>query len=322
MFNTTRPIILILVLLVIIGAIYFLGSGKMNQSLSTGPVTKLGSCAVPAKEFVSPSGFLNTPPFKLSDLIGKKIILVDFWTYSCINCQRTIPYLNDWYKKYHDAGLEIVGVHTPEFDFEKDKANVARAIEKFGIKYPVVQDNDYGTWNAYGNLYWPREYLIDKNGCIVHDQIGEGNYAETEAKIRELLGLTGSTNTLNMPAPATGITPELYLGTARSDNRLGSGQDQAELVGDWVFTSEAASNKQAGAKIVLRYNAQKVFVVAGSPSGEQIIVDVYQDSKLIKTITITNHDLYPLVENPKSAGHILELRIKNPNLQLFTFTFG
>jgi thiol-disulfide isomerase/thioredoxin len=134
------------------------------------------------------SGYINTHDgFRLSEIVGKKVVLVDFWTYSCINCQRTQPYLNAWYKKYKDAGLEIVGVHTPEFAFEKDRANVVAAVEKFGITYPVVQDNDYQTWGTYGNRYWPRKYLIDIDGYIVYDHIGEGGYEETEEKIQELL---------------------------------------------------------------------------------------------------------------------------------------
>src|SRR3990167_6237732 len=139
------------------------------------------------KEITSPSGFVNTGPFNLKDIVGKKVILLDFMTYSCINCQRTFPYLNAWYEKYKDQGLEIVGIHTPEFAFEKNIENVREAMRRFGILYPVVFDNDYATWRAYGNQYWPRKYLIDIHGDIVYDHIGEGAYEETEMKIRELL---------------------------------------------------------------------------------------------------------------------------------------
>ncbi len=143
----------------------------------------------PAIEIVDPTGFVNvSSSFRLRDLIGKEPFLLDFWTYSCINCLRTIPYLNAWYGRYHSQGLEIVGIHTPEFDFEKDIANVSAAVAKYGIQYPVVLDSDYGTWNAYNNLYWPHEYLVDMAGYIVHDQVGEGNYAETEGAIQKVLG--------------------------------------------------------------------------------------------------------------------------------------
>ena len=139
-----------------------------------------------APEFDRVTGFINTKPISLADLKGK-VVLVDFWTYSCINCIRTIPYLVDWNEKYADKGLVIVGVHAPEFEFEKNIDNVKAAVQKFGIKYPVIQDNDKGTWNAYQNQYWPRKYLVDNEGYIRYDHIGEGGYAETEKVIQSLL---------------------------------------------------------------------------------------------------------------------------------------
>lgn len=143
-----------------------------------------------AKEIVDATGFINTAdgkPINLQSFIGKKVVLLDIWTYSCINCQRTLPYLNEWYEKYKDKGLEIIGLHVPEFEFEKDYNNVLAAVKKFGIKYPVVLDNEGVTARAYGMRYWPEEYLIDIDGFIVHKSIGEGGYAEKEAKIIELL---------------------------------------------------------------------------------------------------------------------------------------
>jgi thiol-disulfide isomerase/thioredoxin len=139
-----------------------------------------------APEFEKITGFLNTKPISLADLKGK-VVLVDFWTYSCINCIRTIPYLVDWNEKYADKGLVIVGVHAPEFEFEKNIDNVEEAVKRFGIKYPVIQDNDKGTWNAYQNQYWPRKYLVDNDGYIRYDHIGEGGYDETERVIQALL---------------------------------------------------------------------------------------------------------------------------------------
>jgi thiol-disulfide isomerase/thioredoxin len=139
-----------------------------------------------APEFDKVTGYINTKPIHLSDLKGK-VVLVDFWTYSCINCIRTIPYLVDWNEKYADKGLVIVGVHAPEFEFEKNIDNVKAAVEKFGIKYPVIQDNDKGTWNAYQNQYWPRKYIVDSEGYLRYDHIGEGGYAETEKVIQSLL---------------------------------------------------------------------------------------------------------------------------------------
>ena len=134
-------------------------------------------------------GYINTDnlPITISQYKGKKVVLLDIWTYSCINCQRTLPYLNSWYKKYEDKGLVIIGLHTPEFAFEKVQKNVEDAVKRFDIKYPVVLDNDFSTWNAYGNSFWPHAYLIDMDGYIVYDHIGEGGYEETETAIKKAL---------------------------------------------------------------------------------------------------------------------------------------
>ena len=186
-----------------------------------------------APEFEKITGYINTNPINLSDLKGK-VILVDFWTYSCINCIRTIPYLVDWNDKYEDKGLVIVGIHTPEFEFEKNIDNVKAAVERFGIKYPVIQDNDKGTWNAYQNQYWPRKYIIDNEGYIRYDHIGEGGYAETEKVIQSLLqersaqldldsnlsisNNNTATKTTTIPENAQSVdfskinSPELYFG--------------------------------------------------------------------------------------------------------------
>jgi thiol-disulfide isomerase/thioredoxin len=140
-----------------------------------------------APEFVGITGYINTPvPIKLADLKGK-IILIHFWTYPCINCIHTIPHLNDWYQKYSNKGLVIVGVQTPEFSDEKNIDNVKGAVNNFKIKYPVILDNNYATWNAYGNNYWPRDYLVDNQGYIRYNHIGEGDYAQTEQMIQSLL---------------------------------------------------------------------------------------------------------------------------------------
>jgi thiol-disulfide isomerase/thioredoxin len=196
-----------------------------------------------APEFAQISGYLNTSPnIKLADLKGK-VVLVDFWTYTCINCIRTIPYLNDWNQKYADKGLVIVGVHSPEFEFEKNYDNVKAAVQKFGIKYPVVQDNDHGTWNAYANQYWPRDYLIDADGYIRHDHIGEGGYAETEKAIQSLLAeraaqmgmkeISFSTKAIIPIKPGSlqsvdltkSTTPEIYLGYYLARTPLGNPQN-------------------------------------------------------------------------------------------------
>ena len=300
-----KKIILAVLAVVIVGTIIYLESQKPERITSSDAEIFTSRVDIQekvkrydrAKEIVNPSGFINTDgeEIRIADLIGKKVILVDFWTYSCINCQRTQPYLNSWYDKYRDEGLEIIGMHTPEFEFEKDYDNVVAATQKFEIKYPVVQDNDYSTWTAYKNRYWPRKYLIDIDGFIVYDHIGEGAYDETEKKIQELLSeraevlgkeamveqeITefGTSDTVGLA-----LSPETYFGALRNENfgsgargTVGAGNFTAPatvvfntlyLSGNWDITEEFAENKQAGGAIIYNYKATNVFFVASSNVG-------------------------------------------------------
>ena len=190
-----------------------------------------------APELVGLKGWANAEPFTLQSQIGK-VVLIDFWTYTCINCIRTLPYLREWHEKYADRGLVILGVHAPEFEFEKVRENVLDAMETHGIEYAVAQDNDMETWRAFRNRFWPAKYLIDKDGYIRYTHFGEGSYDETEAKIRELLMETGedvrdiSPNTSPEPRvaaeartsdPEQGRTRELYAGYSRNYSGLGGG---------------------------------------------------------------------------------------------------
>jgi thiol-disulfide isomerase/thioredoxin len=316
----------------------------------------------PAIEIADPTGFINaSSSFKLADLVGNNVTLLDFWTYSCINCLRTIPYLNAWYGRYHDQGLEIVGIHTPEFAFETNLANVQAAVQKYGIQYPVVLDSDYGTWDAYGNLYWPHEYLIDMAGYIVHDQIGEGNYAETEGEIQKLitqrdqiLGLQPAatpTSTVFVPQSVISgglMSPETYFGSERNQYLANGTQGAAGnqtlttpmimqlnklyLGGSWYFDDQYASNNATGTTITYKYTAGKVYFVAAAPRG--VTVEVLQDGKPVTgaaagadvqngTVFIQESRLYNLINNPDGSGtHTLELIIDSPGLEAFTFTFG
>jgi thiol-disulfide isomerase/thioredoxin len=317
----------------------------------------------PAVEIVDPTDFINvSSTFTLSSLIGKKPILLDFWTYSCINCVRTIPYLNAWYQKYASSGLEIVGIHTPEFDFEKNLANVQNAVTQYGIKYPVVLDSNQGTWNAYNNLYWPNEYLIDMAGYIVHNQVGEANYPETEVAIQNvlqqratILGLDPNT----IPTGTVDVTtanlneiqsPETYFGAERN-SLLANGVSLTNgnqtltapaastaqpnalyLGGVWDFEDQYATNLAAGATIIYEYDAGKVYMVAaGAASGT--VIDVMQDGQPIgaaggtdvenSKVTISANKLYNIVNNSDGGGeHTLQLIIESPGLQAYTFTFG
>lgn len=168
-----------------------------------------------APELRGIAAWINSNPLTM-EALGGKVVLVDFWTYSCINCIRTQPYLNAWYDKYEKDGLVIIGVHAPEFAFEKIENNVREASQKAGIKYPIALDNDFKTWNAYGNRYWPAKYLVDKSGNIVYKHFGEGNYGETEKKIQELLGAKKDIVPM-VPESVIGQekTPETYFGSLR-----------------------------------------------------------------------------------------------------------
>ena len=277
---------------------------------------------------------------QFADLIGKKVVLLDFWTYTRINCQRTIPYLNAWYEKYHDKGLEIVGIHTPEFEFEKKYENVKAAVAKLGIKYPVVLDSNQGTWDAYQNRFWPNEYLIDKGGFIVYDHAGEGNYEKTEAKIQELLGEIASARTQPKTAVEVNFSavksPETYFGAMRNEF-LANGkqaikgiqkfsipptidQNKLYLEGDWDIQQEFAQNKSSKARIVFRYQAKNVYIVASAK--KSLKVHVLVDGREQNVIEVKTEQLYTLVQGNDYLDRTLELIIEDPGLSAFTLTFG
>lgn len=196
--NNSKKLLTVAIVILILGSIFWLEGRKVERpsdsesaesdielSVDMSSEDRIAEKAKKyerAKEISTPDAFINTDGIGVAEFIGKKVVLIDFWTYSCINCQRTLPYLNSWHQEYSDKGLVILGIHTPEFEFEKEYANVLRATEKFGVDYPVILDNDFSTWTAYENRYWPRKYLIDIDGFIVYDHIGEGSYDETEKK--------------------------------------------------------------------------------------------------------------------------------------------
>ena len=323
-----------------------------------------------AKEITTPDGFINSPtpgidenePFALADYIGEKVILVEFWTYSCINCQRVIPFLNDWHEKYSDDGLVIVGIHTPEFEFEKDFANVQRAVTNFDVEWPVVLDNDYSTWRAYNNRYWPRKYLIDIDGFIVYDHIGEGAYEETENKIVELLnerravlGEDGSIVVEGGGVDADNVdfrkigTPETYLGSSRVERIQNLPNAECldgtctyefstrplvgyELEGEWAATGEYIENLGVG-NLRIAFTASKVNLVAGATGapvrarilldGEPISADAAGNEVTDGIVEFTTEDLYNLVDLQGSyESRTLEIQFLNGGVQAFAFTFG
>lgn len=305
----------------------------------------------PSPDISTPDAFINTDgkPINISDFKGNKVVLVDIWTYSCINCLRTLPYLKAWDEKYGDQGLEIIGLHTPEFAFERIQKNVEEAVTKQGIKYPVVMDNDFSTWNAFKNQYWPRKYLIDIDGFIVYDHAGEGDYDVTERAIQDALAersarLGGSSQKLGgIVAPTSKIdvnqskvgSPEIYFGSARNEY-LANGKkytpgpqfmtlpekinlNNLYMGGDWNFSGESAKN-DGGGGVSFKYNSKNVYFVGSSKLGTE--VEVYVDGKLLKTLNVKEEMLYTLVEGVDYGQHTLLLKIMSPGIEAFTFTFG
>lgn len=319
--------ILFLVVLAIIGLIVYLEGSKAGRG-NLKNVVNSNSTKNTYKEIINPSGYINTDGITIGEQVGKRVIMVDFWTYSCINCQRTLPYLNSWHEKYSDKGLIIIGIHTPEFEFEKDINNVRAAVKKYGVRYPVVLDNDYSTWDAYGNRYWPRKYLIDLTGNIVYDHIGEGAYKETERKIQELLNVKDTINQKSLTnfESQNNNSPETYLGSKRS-----IASKNWSLVGDWEIQPEYATNKSIGAKIIYKYMAKEVYLVASGKN--QIQVRVKVDGKLVGDekgedvgesgiLTVNEDRLYKIIQSKVYGEHTLELEILSPGLKTFAFTFG
>jgi thiol-disulfide isomerase/thioredoxin len=259
-------------------------------------------------------------------------VLIDFWTYSCVNCLRTLPHLKAWDARYRKDGLVIVGVHTPEFAFEHVPSNVEAAVKRLGVRYPVALDNDYATWKAYGNQYWPAEYLIDRQGRLRHVHFGEGEYGGTESTIRELLGEPGPRAArVADSTPQDLTTPESYLGYERLDRYAGSRirkdeparyafpralpQNDLAYAGTWTVGPQRIV---AGpdARLRLHFVAKKVFLVLGGHGR----VDVLVNGRARRTVEVTADRLYTL----RDAGYAdatMELRF-TPGVSAYAFTFG
>lgn len=307
-----------------------------------------------APNFTGISQWLNSDKsLTISDLKGK-VVLVDFWTYSCINCVRTLPYLTNWYDKYHNQGFEIIGVHTPEFQFEHDANNVQQAIKMYNIKYPVALDNDYSTWKAYGNQYWPAEYLIDAKGVIRRTHFGEGEYDQTEQAIQALLKENGqnvSSGLSNIAdqTPTQSISPESYLGEKRMLYEIPDGKTALGLQnfpeqktitlnhfgfsGNWNIADEYATSDKM-AELNYNFTAGKVFLVMSPGSNLNASVQVLLDGAIIPqpisgkdvdngVIDVNSDRLYNLVDlQGKTANHQLKLIFSTAGTRAYVFTFG
>ena len=289
-----------------------------------------------APDFTGISHWINSPPLTMQGLRGK-VVLVDFWTYSCINCLRTLPHLKSWWAKYHDKGLVIVGVHSPEFDFEKNSANVEAAVKKYGIGWPVAQDNDLATWNAWNNQYWPAEYLVDKDGNVVMHHYGEGHYMETENAIRRLLGMQPMTHEDVPTADLSRIgSPEMYLGSNRVHNLANPipplmfshgytaparlDLNQFALQGTWRLHGEYAELTGSHGEIRLHFKSGKLHMVASSP--EPVTLSITVDGKKQPDVTVHGSRLYTLFDSDDYRDHVVTIVIPKSGFKAFTFTFG
>jgi cytochrome c biogenesis protein CcdA/thiol-disulfide isomerase/thioredoxin len=301
-----------------------------------------------APEFSGIVAWLNSEPLTMAQLRGK-VVLVDFWTYSCINCIRTLPHLKHLYDTYKDKGFVLVGVHTPEFEFEKKLENVKHAITRFGIPYPVALDNEYKTWQRYANHYWPAHYIIDQQGIIRETHFGEGGYQKTENTLRTLLGLSSIPGAVQQQGIGRPVTPETYLGYRRvhayasdlvlSHNRVSFytyqeplGHNQVGLHGAWVVNADFIQSKSDFSVLDLNFIARHVFLVMHAE--KKSLVNVYLDGKPLEAqygtqdmhepgvVAVQEPRMYALVDVKNDYGrHLLSLRCPE-GVSCYVFTFG
>jgi len=365
--NKIIPFVIIIIF--ILGGIYYLESTKINIEFSDENIgivqEELKDGIYPkAPELTGISGYLNTEDgLTISGLKEQgKVVLIDFWTYTCINCIRTLPYLTSWDEKYRDKGLVIIGVHTPEFAFEKKYENVEDAIKKYNIKYPVVQDNDYLTWRAFENRYWPRKYLIDTEGYIRYDHIGEGAYGETEEIIKELLSEIGKdvsnikSSDIEESKLRLVITPELYAGynfaLSRGQN-IGNDiglqpdttifyslpneilDDIIYLEGEWKSNADDLLATKTDSLIVLKFLGESVNIVADNLV-DTVIVEITVDGKYLSKeqagtdVEFEEEKSFIVVDTPQLYNIIegaygryeLKLEITEKDFSFNAFTFG
>lgn len=354
--------------LAMLGAVLFIASGFDAQSIFASPAVTSNSLNAPnntlqdgldtpyqAPEFAASDLWLNTAdnkPLSMKSLHGK-VVLVDFWTYSCINCIRTLPNLTKIYAKYHAKGLEIIGVHSPEFEFEKNQQNVISAISRFGIKYPVAMDNNLDTWTNFNNQYWPAHYLIDKSGKVVYTHFGEGDDQTLEHNIKALLGDSDQNSVIGNDGNQRfnrEQTPETYLGINRAQAFANAGSailnqasnysfpaflpsDNWALSGSWVISSQKITAQSNQSKLQINFTAKHVYLVLGSSNGKVIRAKLKLNGKPITSkssgsdvqngvVTVNGYRLYELVNQPSAANGLLELDVQSSGLEAYAFTFG
>jgi cytochrome c biogenesis protein CcdA/thiol-disulfide isomerase/thioredoxin len=313
-----------------------------NKELSncTSGSAQLQNCG-PAPDLKGINAWLNTPGGKPIDLraLRGKVVLIDFWAYSCINCQRAIPHVEGWYKAYHDDGFEVIGVHTPEYAFEKVTGNVEKGAADIGITYPIAQDNSYSTWTNYRNQYWPAEYLIDATGVVRHVSFGEGDYDVTEKLIRELI--TKAQPGVALPpavdapdtTPRLSLTPETYFGVGKVVNYAGGGvydkgqanftfppalpDDTFALQGPWTLDYQGATADSDASSIKLNYHAKNVYIVIGGTGNLTVTRDGTPTTVPVSGPPTSRE----IVTDTDVTRGLLDVR-SSKGLQVFSFTYG
>lgn len=300
-----------------------------------------------APNFTGINAWINTAPLSLSKLRGH-VVLIDFWTFSCVNCVRTIPHLQQLDAAYSREGFVIVGVHSPEFDFEKSPANVRAAVQRLGVTWPVAIDSQMATWNAYQNQYWPAEYLLDQQGRIAYTSFGEGDYGATSMAVASLLSVHQASPPAATSVPAD-ITPELYAGSERGalaggesygtpgqvrsypDDGPPQARDAIQVTGSWVDHGQYLEAAAQG-HVRLNFHADSLYVVAGSATGGSLTVGVTLDGKPVpadlaasaltgSAFTVSRQDLFALLSSVDPGTHLIDLSVP-AGFQLYTFTFG
>ena len=333
-------------------------AGQSSPTSVTGPVdTSHLPVGPPPPGLSDAKGWINSTPLTPSDLQGK-VVVYDFWTYSCVNCVRSLPYLRSWYDRYRQYGLVVIGIHSPEFDFEKDHGNVANAVKHLNVDYPVALDDDMAIWNQFGTMYWPEKWVADRQGRLRYQDIGEGNYATTEDVLRRLLGVPASaprarivngTNLGQPPQQSQAVTQETYLGTDHGTAGVQPGLvsypepqglrlGDARVVGSWLGSGQQVQAAAPGAAVVLEYRAREVNLVMASAASQPVDVTVELDGKPLPAsdrtsqtmvdgqgqtfVQVSGSDLYRLVLGPSIEQHTLRLTARSAGVQAFAFTFG
>jgi thiol-disulfide isomerase/thioredoxin len=343
------------VVAVAVGAVIF----AANSTPPSSPVDVSHLADLGPAPALDAKGWINSPPLTAKNLSGK-VVLYDFWTYSCINCQRTIPYLRSWFDRYGSDGLVIVGVHSPEFDFEKVHKNVEAAAKRLGVTWPIALDDDMTIWNAFQNNSWPADYFADRHGHIRYTHIGEGDYKNAEDVIRQLLGVPATASraskVIHGDAASNGtINPETYLGTLRNSEQSwrtirsgthdysasGTGAlafPDAALVGRWTANAEYIKSEATAATILLRLHAKEVNLVMATATGKPIdaVVEldgrpipaadrgasVHEDSNGRTVVTIQASDMYRIVRSAAVGDHVLSVAAPGRGLEAYAFTVG